>query len=67
MASIKDIKKRADIIQENSTKCKCGHTVAIPSVSDRVLCNWCGHFVFKDAEQEFKYRLKEQMIRKARG
>lgn len=61
MGKISDIEKYASVITANSTKCKCGHTVTIPPQLDKVLCSWCGKYVFKSAEVEFKYRMFEQM------
>ena len=41
--------------------CKCGHTVIIRPNVDKILCHWCNNWVFKDKQEEFKYRLKEKM------
>lgn len=41
----------------------CGHSLIIGK-QDKVICDWCGHYVFKDKKAEFKYRLKEQLLRK---
>ena len=56
-------KKRYEIIREHSKYCKCGHTVILYNV-DRVLCSWCGHWVYKDDKTEFMYKMKERMKQK---
>lgn len=35
--------------------------------SDRQLCDWCGRYVFKDKQTEFKYRVTELKNRKERN
>ena len=46
--------------------CKnCGHTVTV--VEDKNICSHCKHFVFKDDLTEFKYRLKENLIKEKRN
>lgn len=44
-------------------KCKCGHSVIIPTWVDKQLCNWCGNYVYKDKKDEFKNKLKEMSKR----
>lgn len=44
---------------EASVKCKCGHTVLVPRRIDKKICTWCGNYVFRNKEDEFKYRLEE--------
>ena len=46
---------------ENTYKCKCGHSISIKPCEKKVLCHWCNKWVFKNKEDEFKYRLKEKM------
>lgn len=61
MLKLEEIKKYSEIITQNKVKCMCGHSVIIPPHVDKVLCRWCGNFVFKNKEVEFKYRLKEKI------
>ena len=42
-------------------RCKCGHRMVIPPKLDKVVCDWCGKYVFKDKKKEFEYRLREKM------
>lgn len=52
-------------ILDNQTKCrtlcKCGHSVLIPLGRDKIVCSWCGKYVFKTTRAEFEYRLKEKL------
>lgn len=48
--------------EENKRVCKyCGYTMMIPSYKKKIECVNCRHFVFRDAKDEFEYRMKEQM------
>lgn len=40
--------------------CKCGHRVIIPHHVDKQLCGWCKRYVFKNKQDEFRYRLNEK-------
>ena len=41
-----------------SIKCKnCGHSMIFES--DRKLCTYCGHWVYKNDKVEFEYNLKK--------
>ena len=53
-------KKRYEEIRKHSKYCKCGHTVVIANV-DRVICSWCGNYVFKDEKTEFRYKMMENI------
>ena len=45
--------------QDNMTHCKCcGHTVEFWHGENKVLCNWCNHWVYKNKKEEFKYKMK---------
>lgn len=61
MLKLEEIKKYSEIIAKSKIKCMCGHSIAIPPHLDKVLCRWCGNYVFKNKELEFKYRLKEMI------
>lgn len=55
--------KLHDFIVNNITyKCSCSHSVVI--LKDKALCNHCNKWVFKNKEDEFKYRMNEQMKKK---
>ena len=42
------------------TKCKCGHTIAMP-FAERTICSYCGKWVYKSKQIEFKYKMIEEM------
>lgn len=62
--------KEMELINEDyikhTIKCKCGHSIAIINKSGVAECNWCHNNVFKDKKTEFKYRMKENLIRERR-
>lgn len=55
---LQEVKARDTIYCQN-----CGHSLLIGS-QEKVICNWRGYYVFKDKKAEFKYRLKEQLLKK---
>ena len=58
-------KKEFDIMTDQLAKvkhtCSCGHRVVVPQRTDKEICSWCGHYVFREKRDEFKYRVKEKM------
>ena len=54
-------KKRVKVYADNRYYCSCGHSVVIMPKNNKVLCTHCGHWVFKNKKEEFKYRLKERL------
>lgn len=64
--SYESVKKRSSTYTDLSTHCKfCGHTIVIVNV-DRIVCNWCGHWVYKDNKTEFIYKMKEGLRKNGR-
>lgn len=57
---IENIKKdmqRSIEFYKSCVKCeKCGHSIQMGR-QDKVLCEWCGKYVFKDKKIEFMYRM----------
>ena len=48
-------------------KCKhCGHTQAIHSQLDKVICRWCHNYIFRTEQDEFRYKIKENQIKERR-
>ena len=42
--------------------CKvCGRRKVIPVYVDRLLCDWCNHWIYREPNIEFKYKLEEQL------
>lgn len=54
-----EIQKYTSSIVANSVKCSCSHRVAIPPQMDRVICSWCGHWVYRTKELEEEYKKKD--------
>lgn len=54
-------KKIDKVYEKNRYYCSCGHSVFIPPTSTRTFCTYCGHWIFKNKRDEFKYRLKEKL------
>ena len=49
-------------------KCKhCGHTKAIPTYVDKVVCSWCHNYIFRNDEVEQRYRFKEKLLKMKRS
>jgi len=65
--SNKEIQKVYEEIQKYRHKCKCGHTVYIANETGRALCSHCHNWVFKDKATEFKYRMKQNLIKERRN
>lgn len=63
----KEFQRRADELDKVKFICQCGHRVIIPKQVDKVLCDWCNTYVFRDKSEEFKYRMQEQMNRSKDG
>jgi hypothetical protein len=51
-----DIKLNEDF-NKLKVRCKCGHNQYIPLEKEKMICSWCGCYVFKNKKDEFKYRL----------
>lgn len=61
MLTLEEVKKLATAQTENRKLCKvCGHSRLLGN-QDRVICNHCGHWIFKDEETEKKYRIMEKI------
>ena len=53
--------KKLDSERSNMiTKCKCGHTIAMP-FADRTICSHCRHWVYKNKQVEFRFKMLEEM------
>ena len=67
MLSYKELEK----IEQERAKAKqyctyCGHTMLISARAKKKVCNKCGHLNFKNEKEEFKHKLKIEMIRRKR-
>ena len=59
LLTIKEYERMQDEYNKVKYECRCGHKVIIPKWVDKQICGWCGKYVFKSKEDEFKYRMKE--------
>ena len=50
--------RRFKSLSECRYYCYCGHSVIINPKETRVLCTYCGHWVYKDKQKYFKERLR---------
>ena len=64
--SYKEDTKRFDEMNKLKVKCKCGHSEIIIKSVDRKICSWCKHWVYRTPQIEFKYKIKEKMLRKGK-
>lgn len=57
MPSFQEQLKLDSFIKNNlNVKCKCGHSIDLIN-KDKTICSHCGKWVFKNKQDEFKYRL----------
>ena len=54
--------KLAEALSKISVKCRCSHTMVIPPKIDRMICDWCGYYVYKDPKEQFKYELRKKGV-----
>lgn len=60
MMSYNDIKKYTSNLADIKYQCKkCGRKEVIGKNQEKKLCTHCGHYIFKNDLDEFKYRMKE--------
>jgi len=60
--TLKELDKLYSRLQDDKVKCSCSHTLNIPHKNDRVCCNHCGRWVYKDKKTEFKYKMREMLL-----
>lgn len=41
----------------------CGHSKTIPVFTDKMICEWCGNYVFRDEKTKFKFRLEQAKLK----
>lgn len=59
-----EIEKYQEELNKHKYQCKhCGRKVVITANVDKQLCSWCNNYVFKNSKDEFKYRMKEQLVK----
>lgn len=63
--TLDEIIKQQESQNDFKVRCKCGHRVLIVT-KDRMICSWCGKYVYKTPKLEFEYKLKEYMLKERR-
>lgn len=59
--TLKEYERMASEYAKVKYECSnCGHKVVIPYHVEKQLCNWCHNYVFKNKQDEFRYRLNEK-------
>lgn len=56
--------KRLRVYTDNRVKCKCGHSHFMPVFLPYKICGWCGKMVFRNKQEEFKYKLEHEIKKK---
>jgi len=57
----KEYSRMIDELDKVKYMCKCGHRVLIPARKNKEVCTWCGKYVFKNKQDEFRFRVKEKI------
>lgn len=67
MLSYKELEKQDQERAKAKQYCtNCGHTLLIPAQKKQKLCTHCGHLNFINKNEEFKHKLKIEMIKRKR-
>ena len=45
----------------HKVKCKCSHSVFMPYGTDKKICSYCGNYVYRNKEIEFKEKLLKKL------
>lgn len=62
LLSEKEFSRMSNELDKVKYKCSyCGRRAIIPKCIDKVVCDWCGHYVFKNKKDEDIYRIREKM------
>ena len=61
--TFKEIEKMHDVASNYSVKCECGHTVLVSNRYKRVICKWCGRWVYANKEAKNNMKVKNLYIK----
>lgn len=61
LAMLKLEKKKDNAYTKIRRYCKCGHTVYVPKQFKKILCAYCGRYVYYDEKEEFKDKLQRKL------
>lgn len=58
----KEYQKKSDELDKVKIKCsKCGHREIVPNWVDKKICSWCGYYIYRNKQEEFKDRMKQKL------
>ena len=58
MRKYENLNKKSWVEFRNHTvKCKCGHSILFGPRSKKIICWWCGNYVYKSPKDEFNEKL----------
>lgn len=63
MKTLNDEKKISNVLAEYKVKCKCGHSIVMTNNITKTLCTWCNHYVYKNAKEEFKDKMRIAILK----
>ena len=55
--------RQANEYDKVKIRCNCGHKLVIPVWVDKQICGWCGYYVYRNKQLEFKEKLTKEMKR----
>lgn len=59
----KEDTKKLESVCQNTIKCKCGCSNVFSFQTERQICRWCGNYVYRTPELEFKYKVKSELYK----
>lgn len=60
--TIKEYENMTKEYDKCKIKCsRCGHKTIIPVWVDKLPCNWCGYYIYRNKQLEFKEKVKQLM------
>ena len=55
--------KREEHYRQQLRICSCGRRQYLFHSQERTICNWCGHWIYKDEKTKFKYEMKSRLMK----
>lgn len=55
----KEMIKSCDVKTELTVKYKCSCSIFMPVYVDKIICRWCGNWVYRTDKAKFKEKLKK--------
>jgi len=63
MGFIED-KKLMNVLANFKVKCKCGHTMVFVTNREKIICTYCGRYIYKNKKLEFKDKILKERRKK---